>query len=201
MNEAILIPVKAFHRAKVRLRGHIPDPDRGELARWLAAGVLAAAGELPTFVACDDPTVAEWAEHHGARVLWTPELGLNGAVDRGVAEVAAAGYDHVTICHGDVALPERLPLVARADTVVLVPDTDRDGTNVLSRPVDVPIAASYGAGSFGKHLAQALEVAGRVSVRRDDQLALDIDTIEDYRHPLVADRLTAVLGHSGRGDA
>ena len=33
------------------------------------------------FVACEDEAVASWADAIGAEVLWTPGLGLNGAVE------------------------------------------------------------------------------------------------------------------------
>ena len=39
---------------------------------------------LPVYVVCDDDEVARWASAEGAEVLWSPERGLNGAVDDGV---------------------------------------------------------------------------------------------------------------------
>lgn len=202
MQAAFLVPVKAFHLAKQRLRGHVLDTDRNRLARWMADAVLAAIGERPTFVACDDDQVAEWATSRGAHVLWGPGLGLNGAVDVGVAQIADAGFDHVTICHGDLPLPESLPDVARSDTIVLVPDRRGEGTNVVSRPVDVELPASYGYGSFGVHLRLALSNRSNcaVSIRHDLGLSLDFDTVEDLEHPRIAPLARALLGHTGKGD-
>lgn len=191
---AVLIPVKAFHAAKARLTGWLGDADRARLARWMAERVVTAASPLPVFVACDDEVVAEWAEGVGAGVLWGPGLGLNGAVDHGVAAVAARGADHVIISHGDLPLPEALTGVVRPDTVVLVPDRRRDGTNVLARPVGADVPAAYGAGSFDEHLRRAFATGFAVSVRADARLSIDVDTVVDCHHPLAAPILRSFLG-------
>jgi 2-phospho-L-lactate guanylyltransferase len=191
---AVLIPVKAFHAAKERLRGAMADADRERLARWMAERVVMATRPLPTFVACDDDDVAAWAESLGAGVVWGPGLGLNGAVDHGVDLIAGKGADHVIVAHGDLPLPERIGSVARRGRVVLVPDRRRDGTNVMSRPCDAPLAAAYGRGSFRRHLAAARAADLAVTVRHDPQLSIDVDTIDDCRHPLVAPLLADVLG-------
>lgn len=190
----MLIPVKAFRAAKARLADRVAGADRERLARFMAERVVRAAQPCPTFVACDDDDVASWAEQVGAQVLWGPGLGLNGAIDQGVDTIAGKGIDHVVISHGDLPLAADLAALAHPDRVVLVPDRRRDGTNVLARPCSVPIAASYGAGSFQAHLAAALASGAAVSVRVDRRLALDIDTIADCRHPLVEPVLRPLLG-------
>ncbi len=77
-------------------------------------------------------------------------------------------------------------------TVVLVPDRRRDGTNVLSRPARLAFVAEYGANSFRRHLAQAMALDSPVAVVRDEALAVDIDTVDDCRHPLVAGVLATI---------
>jgi len=193
---AVLIPIKAFHAAKGRLKGWLPDRDRARLARWMAEQVVRAAHPLPTFVACDDDEVAVWAESLGAEVLWGPGLGLNGAIDQGVDTIAGKGVEHVIISHGDLPLAESLGRVARSGHVALVPDRRRDGTNVLSRPCNITMPASYGGGSFRSHLAAALATGAPITVRIDARLSIDIDTIDDCRHPLVASTLGPILGET-----
>ena len=75
------------------------------------------------FVACDDDEVAAWADAAGAEVLWSPGLGLNGAVDAGRATIAGKGFDHIVIAHSD------LPLAA--DLAQLV---DRRHDHARARP-------------------------------------------------------------------
>ena len=193
---AALVPVKAFDQAKARLATALADDDRERLAHWMATRVVVALQSIPCFVACDDERVAEWADTLGVGVLWGPGLGLNGAIDVGVETLAGKGADHVLIAHGDIARPERLASVPVADTVVLVPDRRRDGTNVLCRPTHLELPASYGAGSFGAHLTAALETGARVQVRADQRLSIDIDTIDDCRHPIAAAVLAPFLGEA-----
>jgi 2-phospho-L-lactate/phosphoenolpyruvate guanylyltransferase len=185
--------VKAFTAAKARLSPVIDAPTRARLARWMATNVVESVRPAPTFVACDEDEVATWAEHLGASVLWGPGLGLNGAVDAGVATIAGKGFDHVVITHGDLPLADALMRVPVPDTVVIVPDRRRDGTNVLARPCTAEIPAAYGGGSFRRHLEAALAGGHRVSVRVDACLAIDVDTVEDLAHPLVRATLAPVL--------
>lgn len=190
MEQAVLVPVKDFAAAKGRLDPVLTPDQRVELARWLAGRVIrAATRSAEVYVACDSDEVRSWAAEHGASVVWGPGLGLNGAVDDGVARLIAAGFEHVTVSHADLALPDMITAVARPGAVTLVPDRRRDGTNVLSFPTAAPIAAEYGAGSFRRHLATALGSGRPVEVRRDPLLSLDIDTPTDLAHPMITEIL------------
>jgi 2-phospho-L-lactate guanylyltransferase len=187
------MPVKAFTAAKGRLSVILDRLARAELARWLAGRVVAAAGELPTFIACDDDEVAAWADEHGAEVLWSPGMGLNGAVDTGRATIAGKGFDHVIIAHSDLPLATELASLATADTITIVPDRRRDGTNVIALPVGVELAAAYGGGSFRRHMAAARATGRRIEVRPDPRLSLDVDTPADLTHPTLLPHLPAWL--------
>jgi 2-phospho-L-lactate guanylyltransferase len=193
VNVAVLIPVKRFEHAKRRLSTLLDASERVRLARWLAGRVVASAAPAPVFVACDDEGVAEWADSAGAEVLWSPGMGLNGAVDAGRATVAGKGFDHVVIAHSDLPLARHLGRIALPGTITIVPDRVRDGTNVLALPVGAAVGASYGASSFRAHLSAAMDTAGpgrfRVEVRRDPDLALDVDNPGDLRHPNLYEEL------------
>jgi 2-phospho-L-lactate guanylyltransferase len=183
---AVLVPVKRFTAAKGRLAGVLDNSDRARLAEWMASGVLDVVAEIPTFVACDDEEVATWAQRMGAQVIWGADLGLNGAVDDGVARITSSGYDQVLISHADLALPGALLDVAREGCITLVPDRRHDGTNVMSFPATHPLQAAYGGGSFARHLHQALSMPTvAVEVRGDPELSLDLDTARDLNHPLI----------------
>ncbi len=196
METAALVPIKGFHAAKARLAPALSEADRERLARWMATRVVEALRPTPTFVACDDEAVAEWAEGLGAGVLWGPGLGLNGALDVGVETLAGQGFEQVVIAHGDLPRPDRLNSVIVPDTIVLIPDRRRDGTNVLARPTDITMAAEYGAASFWRHLDAALTSGSPVQVRADPLLSIDIDTIDDCRHPIAASVLRPFLGEA-----
>jgi 2-phospho-L-lactate guanylyltransferase len=189
MDAAVLIPVKRFTAAKRRLAGILDVGQRAELARWLARRVVDASRPSPVFVACDDDDVAAWADDAGAEVLWSPGLGLNGAVDTGRATIAGKGFDHLVIAHSDIPLAHDLSALAVSGTVSVVPDGRRVGTNVLALPMAARIPASYGSGSFTRHLRLAMESGYRVEVRGDPQLALDVDNPDDLAHPLLTDVL------------
>jgi 2-phospho-L-lactate guanylyltransferase len=191
---AVLIPVKRFAAAKGRLAGLLDPDQRAELAQWLANRVVAAARPARTFIACDDDDVASWADAAGAEVLWSPGLGLNGAVDAGRATFAGKGFDHVVIAHSDLPLARDLPSLATTGTICLVPDRRRDGTNVLALPVAAELPAAYGGGSFARHLRAAMASgAHRVEVRADPRLALDVDNPDDLTHPALVPLLPTWL--------
>ena len=189
MNAAVLIPVKDFTRAKARPCSALGPSDRARLARWMAERVVAAAAPLPVFVVCDHAGVAEWARSVDATVLWRPGRGLNGAATEGVAAIADAGHDTVVVAHSDLPLAHDLAAIVAPGAAVLVPDRHGDGTNAIALPTSADFEFSYGARSFVHHLATATALGLTVHVRRDADLALDIDTPDDLR--LVSDHLPA----------
>lgn len=193
VDPVVLVPVKAFADAKARLAPVLSPAEREALARWTAERVLAAAGELPVFVACDSDSVAEWAAAHGATVLWHPGVGLNAAVNRSVADLRERDVRHVVVAHGDLPRAASLAGVVLPGTITLVPDSRDDGTNVIALPTHLPFQFAYGSGSFRRHLAAGVAAGLPVAVRRDPLLAVDIDTPDDLTHPLVQEVLPAWL--------
>lgn len=185
----MLVPVKSFADAKARLAPVLSPILRERLARWTAERVLAATGELPVFVACDDDDVAQWATEHGATVLWRPGVGLNAAVNISIAELRDRGVGHVIVAHGDLPRARALASTVIPGTLTLVPDARGDGTNVAALPTELAFEFAYGPSSFTRHLAQAIAVGAAVAVRRDPLLCLDIDTPSDLAHPLVQEVL------------
>jgi len=188
----VLIPVKAFRDAKVRLAPALAPAQRSALARSMATGVVAAAGKLPVWVVCDDHEVAHWADSVGATVLWMPERGLNRAVTEGVASLAAAGVQRVVVCHADLPHATTLAHVSgsgdHGPDVVLVPDRQRKGTNVVSLPTASGFRFAYGPGSFDRHVAEAGRLALSVEIVDDPSLAWDVDVPDDLPVNVEAER-------------
>jgi 2-phospho-L-lactate guanylyltransferase len=178
-HDAVLVPVKAFRHAKLRLAPALSDPERAALAKKMAARVIASAAGLPVAVVCDDPEVAGWARHLGALVIWEPGRGLNGAVQEGVARLGAAGAGMVIVAASDLPLATDLRWVAQFPGVTIVPDRRRDGTNVIAVPTDAGFAFSYGPGSFARHLDEATRIRRPIRVVTSSALAWDVDVPDD----------------------
>ena len=182
MNDAaLLVPVKAFHEAKVRLGSVLSATERSCLARRMATHVVRVAEPLPVAVVCDDPDVATWAEAAGAEVVWCPGTGLNGAVTRGVAILAARGVAEVVVAHGDLPGARGFDHLTGAGGVTAIPDRRADGTNVLCVPAAAGFGFSYGAGSFRRHCAEARRLGLPLHIRHDLELTWDVDVPEDLR--------------------
>lgn len=177
----VVVPVKAFRDAKVRLARALDPDQRAELARTMAETVVAAAGTWPVWVVCDDHEVAQWAHTVGAEVAWMPERGLNRAVTGGVALVGRSGLARAVVCHADLPHARRLDHLGVDPGVVVVPDRAHDGTNVISVPTDAGFRFSYGPGSFGRHVAEAERLGLATTVVEDPSLAWDVDVPADLR--------------------
>ena len=195
----MLVPVKAFGQAKVRLGPVLSEAERGDLARRMAGHVVRVAAPLPVIVVCDDPDVAAWAESAGAEVVWCPGTGLNGAVTRGVATLAARGVAEVVVAHGDLPRARGFAHLTGSGGVTAVPDRRADGTNVLCVPAGAGFGFSYGAGSFRRHCAEARRLGLPLHVRRDADLTWDVDVPDDLRRLPAALGMTAAAAAPARG--
>ena len=183
----MLVPVKAFADAKVRLAEVLAPAERETLARTMAEGVLRAAAPLPVAVVCDEEGVAEWARAHGATVVWTPGQGLNGAVHAGVAALGDAGAKQVIVAHADLPFAADVTATAWFAGVTLVPDRHDDGTNVACIPANSGFTFAYGPGSFARHRVEARRLGLPVRILRDPSLGWDVDNPVDLEGvPVVA---------------
>jgi 2-phospho-L-lactate guanylyltransferase len=176
---AVLVPVKSFGEAKLRLAPALPPVGRKELARAMATHVVRSSRPLPVAVVCDDLEVAGWARDLGALVIWEPERGLNRAVEAGVERLGRAGARHVIVAHGDLPLAGSLAWTARFPGVTLVPDHADNGTNLACVPAGAGFRFAYGPGSFARHAAEALRLGLPLRVVRERNLGHDVDLPAD----------------------
>lgn len=197
----VLIPIKAFHAAKQRLSPDLDPSQRSDLARWMAAEVIAAAAPLPVVVVCDDPQVREWAERQGASICWTPGLGLNGALEHAAAQATDGGAHRLLLAHADLPFARDFGQLlgdVDEDEVVICPDRHRDGTNVMSVPTApfrrpahpasdtaqrTRYGFAYGPGSFRSHAVRFATVGLRVTEVTADHLSWDVDRAADLDPP------------------
>lgn len=176
---AVLIPVKAFGAAKGRLAEVLDGQARADLARSMAAIVVAAAAPLPVTVVCDDDGVDAWARSVGASVVRVDGPGLNRAVEAGMKALAADGVALVVVAHADLPRATRLDHCAGFDGITLVPDRHHDGTPVAVVPTGTGFRFAYGPGSFAAHVAEAERLGLAWRSLLDPDLAWDVDDPED----------------------
>lgn len=178
-HDAVLIPVKAFSRAKLRLAPALSPERRHELARTMASRVAASAAGLPVAVVCDDPEVAEWASSSGALVLWEAGRGLNNAVQAGFVRLRALGVASVIVAAADLPLATDLRWVGSFEGITIVPDRRSEGTNVIALPASAEFVFAYGPGSFERHKREAARTGLPVRVVHSTTLGWDVDLPED----------------------
>jgi 2-phospho-L-lactate guanylyltransferase len=180
----VVVPVKDFSQAKVRLAPELDPAQRADLARRMATVVVAAAAPLPVCVVCDSDEVRRWAEGEHARVIWTPGLGLDGAVQAAVDQLGGEGVDTAVVAHGDLPLATRLGWVAATPGVTVVPDRRHDGTNVIAVPTGIGFRFAYGPGSFARHRQEAARLGQQLRIVRDARLGWDVDLPADLALPV-----------------
>ena len=194
---AVVVPIKAFERAKGRLSEHLDPDQRRDLAESMAAGVVDAARRdgFAVIVVTDDDEVEAWARARGADVTRPTVIGLDAAADAGVAAAAARGWSVVVIAHADLPYATTFAhLTDRSADLVLVPDRHHDGTNVLVTDVDSDFTFHYGPGSLQRHIGEAARRSLTVEIVDDPALAWDVDVPAD----LPTDRTVAVEGTAER---
>jgi 2-phospho-L-lactate/phosphoenolpyruvate guanylyltransferase len=187
-----IIPVKQLSQAKRRLAPALPAEARRQLVLVMlrdVLGVLARVEEIATvLVVTPDGQVADVARAAGAAVLPEPRAaGLNAAVKAGLAYVREHGATEALVLPADVPLAtaDELRRIVRGNgaseppRAVLVPSHDGEGTNALLMSPPGILQASFGAGSFLRHLGQAVARKVDVQVLQPSGLARDIDLPHD----------------------
>ncbi len=177
--DAVLIPVKAFDRAKLRLAPALTPSQRRRLAIEMAERVVSSAGGLTVAVVCDDDEVERWATGLGATVICEPGRGLNGAVQFGLLRLRAQGFATVAVVASDLPLANDIGWVTEFPGITLVPDRREDGTNVISVPAGITFNFAYGPQSFRRHVDESRRAGAALRVVHDSPLAWDVDVPDD----------------------
>ncbi len=187
--------------AKSRLAPALAPDERAALAQRMLRRLLAVSSESGAagLVAVVDSADGQaLAREMGALVVDDPGLGMNGAVEAGIAAATAAGAKAALVLPGDLPLAEPDDLeavVAAADgrpyAVVVATDEAGTGTNALFlRPPGV-IAPDFGGVSAPRHL-EAARRRGAAALRvSHPRLAFDLDT------PDALARLRERVGRAG----
>lgn len=185
-----IVPVKGFARGKSRLGRVLGDGLRGAFARSLFEHVVQVLSTVErvagVLVITDDDEVASCARGRVSAVLRDPPgASLSQVVDTALREASARGASAALVCMAD--LPElsaddvrSVLALLELHEVVVVPDRDEVGTNVLclAPPAVMPSCFGYGD-SFRAHLRRAEQCALRAAVVRAPGICFDVDEPAD----------------------
>jgi 2-phospho-L-lactate guanylyltransferase len=188
----VLVPMKPFGRAKSRLRGHLDDAARSDLARRMFESVLTAARNCDlvhaTYVITTGTEVAKVARALGAEVLQDPEPalpGLGALLDWGIGHIHAQAATRALVLMADLPALEAADvceLCALLDDfdVVAAPDRHERSTNALALRLPYGAATAFGhPDSYAAHRAQAQALGLSVCELRRPRLAHDLDVAAD----------------------
>lgn len=195
MDVYAIVPVKKIGVSKRRLSQNLSIRERKALTVAMLEDVLKALKEsnvTKVLVVSNDPNVHPIAEQFGAYFFSPLRKGLNSAIEEAFVWCMRNNADSVLV------LPSDIPLISSKDIntlvllgsnerrVVLVPSRDL-GTNAFFQSPPHLVRASFGPGSFKKHLNEAICKGACVKFYYSLGSGLDIDSIDDLQILLKTD--------------
>ena len=192
---AILIPVKLFAAAKMRLSARFSDDDRAGLASALCEDLFATIDKVrgvdQIYVTSQEDLALGWARERGWKIIpETEQVSESKSVDDASRDCEAEGVTALLRLPIDIPLVEHedieaiLEAAPSAPSVVLVPSHDGTGTNALLRSPPTVFPSSFGPNSFRKHTAAAGIRGVAVRVVQNERIGLDIDDGDDLARVL-----------------
>jgi 2-phospho-L-lactate/phosphoenolpyruvate guanylyltransferase len=185
-----LVPLKSSERAKSRLAAALDPEQRRQLFFSLAGRVILALNESRNIdavaVVTSSREVAAFAKLlHAMPIMQQADVGMAPALELALQSLQAMRPARVLMVPGDLPLITAPAIDAifdarsPGDHVVLVPDRRREGTNALLCSPPNVIAPCFGAASFAKHLSAARAAGIATTLAEIDELALDLDCVDD----------------------
>lgn len=185
----IVIPIKAFDLAKMRLGGRLSPDHRTRLARRLCERTLRFLArrfpEHDRLVVTASPSIGDLAAAHGAKVLEEPGVdGLSQAASRAAAWACQHGYTAQLLIPADIVqLDEReiRQLLATRGTgpgVAICPANDGGTNALLTAPPDA-LTFRFGLDSAAAHCTEAQRRDLPCRVLEMEHLSFDLDTPTD----------------------
>lgn len=184
----ILLPVKNLAKAKQRLALVLDQPARTQLAQVMLTDVVEAIAAFAVdevALATSDPFAIELARKQGFEVIRDEaNVSETDAIEMATLACEARAIQSTLVIPGDIPLIEVADLRAIYEATpttgsVLVPSSDKRGTNaVLRRPASL-FPLRFGTDSFMPHLAAAIATNQSCVVLSLPRIGLDIDTPED----------------------
>jgi 2-phospho-L-lactate guanylyltransferase len=186
----ILVPVKNLRNAKQRLSPTLDSSARTELAHAMVADVLQAIAnydEEDVSLVTSDPFALDLAKQHRFEVIRDDSnVSETDAIAMATELCASRGVQSTLVVPGDIPLIEAEDIRAIYESAppngsVLVPSTDKRGSNAVLRRPAALFPLRFGSDSFMPHLVAAIATNTSCVVLSLPRIALDIDTPEDLR--------------------
>jgi 2-phospho-L-lactate guanylyltransferase len=188
-----LVPLKSSERAKSRLAGALDAEQRRQLFFSLAERVILALNESRNIdavaVVTSSREVAAFARLlHATPIMQDADVGMAPALALALQSLQAMQPGRVLMVPGDLPLITASAVDAIFDAtssgehVVLVPDRRHEGTNALLCSPPNVVAPCFGVASFARHLSVARTAGIATTVAEIDELALDLDCVEDLHY-------------------
>jgi 2-phospho-L-lactate guanylyltransferase len=195
LKATVILPVKRFAHAKMRVVETIGPPGRAAILRAMLADVLVAldrAQEVERVILVTGEGRAEKIAMERAKRSTTPLEVLQEPTDHGHSEAAtlgivrakALGATCTALLPGDCPLLEPTELDSALSsfgegTVGVASDHHETGTNGLFLSPADAIGPAFGPGSCERHLDRARRAGYEARLLDIPSLALDLDTPDD----------------------
>jgi 2-phospho-L-lactate guanylyltransferase len=186
MTLLILIPCKNLDQGKSRLTPELDPASRRALCEQFLRRTLTLATSMITpcqvKIVTDDPRAVEIGGDYGASIMPDLGTGLNSALmEARRLLLSDRSYESDVL-----VLPTDLPyatstaismVVGCPADIVIVPDQEKQGTNLLFLRFRAfkKFSFSFGPNSFIRHCAAAKSAGHTVQIVCDDRLVFDVD--------------------------
>jgi len=191
----ILVPVKNLRNAKQRLATMLDPAARTELAQLMLADVLAAIANSESdqvALVTSDPLAMKLAVQHGFEIIRDdPNVSETDAIAMATKICVSRGVESTLVIPGDIPLIEAEDIRtiyqnAPVNGSVLVPSSDKRGSNAVLRRPAALFPLRFGSESLMPHIAAAVATNFPCVVLSLPRIGLDVDTPEDLRQMALA---------------
>jgi len=186
----ILIPVKNLRNAKQRLSMLLDASARTQLAQAMLSDVLEAVAEFgqdEVSLVTSDPFTLDLAGRHRFEIIRDDaNVSESDAIEMATEMCVSRGVECTLVIPADIPLIEADDIRAiyqhaPAKGSVLVPSSDKRGSNAVLRRPPALFPLRFGNDSFMPHLASAIATNASCVVLSLPGVGLDIDTPDDLQ--------------------
>ena len=187
---AIIIPIKRFEKSKTRLSGFLSQEQRAWLCHLMVNDLIEKMSKLEEsnmfLVTNEIIPIPEKSKEKVVVLLEGRSSGVNDAVRIADCYIEKNKFDSSIVIPIDIpllTLKEIKEIISFAqdyrEIISIVPSNRFDGTNILLRKPHSIIDTSYDDNSFYNHLRKALDNGVTLKIFYNENLKMDIDTIDD----------------------